>query len=456
MNRILTIAVSLSVVVGFGASQACGALLFSDNFNVADTTNFDGASLTGRRSGSLASTVFLRSALTQQHIDGNRLEMIKAGGNTGRVRFQDAGGWHDWAGGAEGATILADGGLRVEFDWTNINTGTGDWISFNIGHSGPGAGEPGFRVNHAQTDYGILLRGNGGVQRFDNAAGSALTGFTPTLTPQHVKIDFTFNSFADGSAVNAVATVGGTQVDDYNFTWNNNGGELYMELGSLLTGMLIDNYSISTLGPAAPPAFTVQPANDWVAEIPAGTYTHAVNFGGDGVSTTTINGVPFVATGAGAFPDGNITYPQSWTGTDSNNVTDCLLDDQFIHSNQSSANLNLTDLTDGQQYLLKLFFVGWGGGPRPTTIEDLDTGEQFNFDPQANGENNGTILSYLYTAQSDGELNLRLSFGGNNSPHMYALTNQEVTSVIPEPITMLALGLGLTGLGGYMKKRKRL
>ena len=30
------------------------------------------------------------------------------------------------------------------------------------------------------------------------------------------------------------------------------------------------------------------------------------------------------------------------------------------------------------------------------------------------------------------------------------------SSVIPEPITMLALGLGVAGLGGYMKKRKRL
>lgn len=223
------------------SAPTTSGLVWSDNFNVADTGNLDTAATAGRLSGPLAGTVFLRSALALQTIAGNQLSMV-AGTSSGRVRFQDSNGWYNWAAGTQAASILAAGGLRVEFDWTPTSTTTDQWVSFNIGHSGV---EPAMRVNDGQTDYGILFRGNGGTQRFDNGAGTTTTSFAAGAGAKHVVLNFGFMSFADGSPVTARVTVDGVQVDSYSFTWNNNGGALYMELETLVTGMKIDNYSVS-------------------------------------------------------------------------------------------------------------------------------------------------------------------------------------------------------------------
>lgn len=218
-------------------------LLWSDTFDVPDAPNFDQAPLTGRLGGALASTVFMRSAKVQQTIVGNQLRL---GG--GRVRFQNTAGWYDWASGPEGADILADGGLRMEFDWTTTDTTTPNWVSCDIGFpSNAILAEPVVRVNQAQTDYGILFRGNGGTQRFDNGAATITGSFAAGAVTRHVVLNLGFQSFADGTNVKALAMVDGTQVDSYSFTWDNNSGILYMEVGTNQAGMLIDNFKISTV-----------------------------------------------------------------------------------------------------------------------------------------------------------------------------------------------------------------
>jgi hypothetical protein len=225
-------------------------LLWSDNFNVADTTNFDDAPLDGRLSGTLGTAVRLYSAWVQQQIRGNQLRMGPA--TAGRVRFQTiatSSAWFNWASGTEEATILADGGLRVEFDFTATDLTSTNWISFSIGHAGPTEGEPGTRVNDSATDYGILFRNNGATQRFDNGAEQGVGGTTtPVLTPRHIVLDYAFASFADGTPVKVRATVDGVQVASDNFTWDGNAGALYMELECYnLDGTLFDNYTVSTV-----------------------------------------------------------------------------------------------------------------------------------------------------------------------------------------------------------------
>ena len=44
------------------------------------------------------------------------------------------------------------------------------------------------------------------------------------------------------------------------------------------------------------------------------------------------------------------------------------------------------------------------------------------------------------------------SFAG---PDWNALVRVDVSPIIPEPLTMLAVGLGISGLGGYIRKRRR-
>jgi hypothetical protein len=223
-------------------------LLWSDNFNVADNGSLDAAPLTGRLSGTLGTTVKIAAARVQQQILGNQLRMISA--NAGRVRFQNqtGGTWVNWAGSTGAASILADGGLRVEFDFTATNLTSTNWVGFNIGHGNSAAGEPTTRVNHGGTDYGILFRNNGQTQRFDNASVLGNGGTTtPVATPRHIVLDYAFASFADGTPVKVRATVDGVQVASDNFTWDGNAGELYMELETNETGSLIDNYTVSTV-----------------------------------------------------------------------------------------------------------------------------------------------------------------------------------------------------------------
>jgi hypothetical protein len=231
-------------------------LLFADNFDTANTTNLDGSPLAGRLTGTLASSVSLRSALAQHHILANQLR-FSAGG---RTRFQTSPSvWQNWATAPTGTSILADGGIRIEFDWTPPNNTTTNWVSFDIGFpKGTTLAEPGTRVNHPETDYGILFRDNGAIERFDNGfnRGPGLT-FDPVLTNRHVVIDYAFDSFANGTTVKMMASVNGTVVTTgvvggltvpyETFFWDNNAGELYFELGTNETGQLIDNYSVSTI-----------------------------------------------------------------------------------------------------------------------------------------------------------------------------------------------------------------
>ena len=64
---------------------------------------------------------------------------------------------------------------------------------------------------------------------------------------RHLVLDYTFTSFADGSPVNLAASVDGTEVfNGGGFTWDNNGGEFYMEIGTLENTRL-DNLAISTI-----------------------------------------------------------------------------------------------------------------------------------------------------------------------------------------------------------------
>ncbi|MGI8602463.1 MAG: hypothetical protein ACR2OZ_05635 [Verrucomicrobiales bacterium] len=226
-------------------------LLFGDNFNAPDTGNLDLSDQTGRRSG-LNTAIQVRSSRIQHGITGNQLNFLN--GNTGRVRFHNdlddntatAETWYDWAGSSTGAQILADGGLRVEFDWIAGNTTSANWVAFNIGHSGD-VGEPAFRVNDPSNDIGILFRFNGATEIFDNGINLGPGGsVTPNIGLRHIMIDYAFNSFADGTPVAVNAWENGTNVYSGNFSWSGNAGQLYMELETL-ESTLIDNLMISTI-----------------------------------------------------------------------------------------------------------------------------------------------------------------------------------------------------------------
>lgn len=238
--------------------------ILSDNFNAPDTTNFDGSDQTLRRSGLLGPSVQLRSSLIQHAISGNQLRLLRAA-SEGRIRFHDAANlatWWDFASGEAGSTILSEGGFKLEFDWTPINATDANWIEVSVGIGNQSVAEPATRVNHTQTDFGILLRHSGGSQIFDN--GSAVTGGNSpaTAAKRRVSLSYAFNSFANGTTVTANVSVDGNLVvTNRNFTWDNNNNQLFIEFGTNVPttaglNTLIDNFTIKGLIPRFNPAIS--------------------------------------------------------------------------------------------------------------------------------------------------------------------------------------------------------
>ena len=243
------------IILALSTAFSPGAQLFSDNFNTADTPSLDGSDQTGRRTGILANDVVSRSGGIQHSITNGQLDFLVAGGADGRVRFHDAnnlGNLWDFASGPGGAQILADGGFRMEFDWTPANNAVEDWISFSVGNNGLDAA---FRVAQASTDFGILFRNNGGTQLFDN--GAAVTGPSfdvSTVRPHHAALDYRFTSFADGSNVNVSGSIDGVFLGATSFQWDGNGGVLNIELGNLAQGTKLDNISLISVPEPSGPA----------------------------------------------------------------------------------------------------------------------------------------------------------------------------------------------------------
>jgi hypothetical protein len=60
-------------------------------------------------------------------------------------------------------------------------------------------------------------------------------------------LDYSLDSFADGTTVGLVANVDGIEVfNESSFTLDNNNGELYFEIGNL-ESTLLDNVTISSI-----------------------------------------------------------------------------------------------------------------------------------------------------------------------------------------------------------------
>jgi len=274
-------------------------VIYTDNFNIPDTTSLDTSSQTGRHTGLLATNVVGQSGGIELTITNQALNLIKAGSyNDGRMRFTAAtntsGRW-DWSSGAAGAAITASGGMQIDFDWTADENTSGDWISYNVGIT-PNS-DTSLRVINTGTDYGILFQDNGGFQSFTNgtmvSSGAAGT-FDVTSLSRHVTLDYAFTSWADGSPVTVTAYVNGNLITSQTFKWNANSGIQNMEISSYAAHSAIDNFSVQTFAP--PPYINVSAASDSPATVYAG---RTVNFIGAVAGTQPITNQWMVDKGSG-------------------------------------------------------------------------------------------------------------------------------------------------------------
>jgi hypothetical protein len=241
---------ALAAAALISAVSASAEILFTDNFNVADTSSLDGSDQTGRHTGLVANDVLVRSGGAQMAIADNQVVFTNGFPVTGIVRLQPVAlppdTHYDFAAGTSGTAIGGAGGFRFEFDWTPSDNTSDNWISFSAGYT---SFEETVRVNHPETDFGVLLRNNGGSAFFDNGADTAGSDFNVSggTVQHHARVDFSFSSFADGSTVTATTYVDNVLLDTRNFTWDSNSGVLHMELGNITATKLLDNISISAL-----------------------------------------------------------------------------------------------------------------------------------------------------------------------------------------------------------------
>jgi PKD repeat protein len=234
-----------------GLATHAQTVIWSDNFNIPDTTSLDGSTQTGRHTGILSNNVVGRSGGIQLTITGDELNLLKSGDGSGRMRFCDAANTNnrwDWASGTGGSTITSGGGMQIDFDWTAANNTSSDWVGYSVGITLNS--DVGIRVNNSGTDSGIILQNNGVATVFKNGAGGASASFGVTSLTRHVTLLYAFTSFADGSPVTLTAYVDGTQVMTQSFTWNANSGVQNMEISSYANGTRIDNFTVSAVSPA--------------------------------------------------------------------------------------------------------------------------------------------------------------------------------------------------------------
>lgn len=252
-NIILTSLVSGTLIQTVFAAP--GDLLWSDNFNAGDQGNFDNAPLTGRLGGPLGTVpdCVARSSGIQQSIVSDQL---KLGG--GRIRFQRSatGPRFDWAGAAPDSTaeniaaaanIIASGGMKISFDYVPTDNTSTNWINVSLGFPVTFDAQA---INGAETDYGCLLRNNGGTERFDNGFNKGAGGTFPapeTLDVRHVEYLYAFPDFANGTEVRSRVIVDGVQVAADTFFWDNNSGQLYFVVETNQAGTLVDNLTVSTV-----------------------------------------------------------------------------------------------------------------------------------------------------------------------------------------------------------------
>jgi hypothetical protein len=203
------------------------------------------------------------------------------------------------------------------------------------------------------------------------------------------------------------------------------------------TALLLDNFSVALSSGRWKDA-------EWTDDASSGidsqyVYTHAYNFGT--ANNVVVNGVAFTGV-AGANPKASgkfstVFLPNVYNG-DANNITGSSagLAKDFCYSGAnvtagSFETLTINGLTPGTEYVATIYTCGWDD-PSPTTRwATASFGEdRLTFNQDAPGNNNGSTLSYRYTAGTNGTAVIKIAPVNpvNVSIHMYGFSNRESAS----------------------------
>ena len=176
--------------------------------------------------------------------------------------------------------------------------------------------------------------------------------------------------------------------------------------------------------------------NDADSGVSAGKlYTHKVNFNASEAASTYVNGVLFEndsnRTGlnwalAGALGAAGGSH---YVGGDGGALVT-----NMYYGELPLAALTLTGLTPGQDYVLTKFTRGWGpsGGRKVRFITSAD-GRTTTLDGNMDGDGNGHLFMYAYTAPASGQLVITFSPVTSDSWHHYAFSNEIAVPAYVDP-----------------------
>ncbi|NQT51037.1 PEP-CTERM sorting domain-containing protein [bacterium] len=454
--------------------------LFSDNFNTGSDNTVDSFNplKEGRQGssnglgGSQLGPINWVSKRTFQNITGDQVAMQNAG--TGQLHLN-----HNFTDPA----LTAGGGFIIEYDFSPNTDAGSDWMAINLGLTFAEANnDVAPHITQGYTDFGMLIRGNGGFQVFDSgvAVGSGSMGH---LEDNHVLLMVQTGGFAAGDMARLDAWYNGALIDlngaaagtQLLINWDA-GGENFIEFEVNDSGFGFDNLVIRGLPEpgtmtllafgglgllarrrrrrgkgaghraaalvallalgmllAAPAAqagvFAQYPlTGDADSGISAyGTYTHALNF--NYTPNVTVNGAVFTGAG-GANPSTN-NYSVSGLGATFNNnappVTGDMLTmlDDFIYGGNPGV-VTLNNLRVGEKYTTTFYNTAFGSpGSRFQTIT-TSNGDSIHFDENFTGGRNGNRLVYAFTAQSPTMVYTITPDIPGNSFHLYAASNRHV------------------------------
>ena len=253
-------AVRASLIIAGGLSASAQTVIYSDTF-AGSAQNLDGAPTTGiSGADGGASGAQPQSAAIEQTINGsgglNLITPSTSGGDSGYIRFGTIGATstlYDFAASPGASAITAAGGMSISFDWTATDTtGSGNWIFVEAGASSASQTSGGYGYSspifsNGGNSAGVYFKNNGTVGALNNGVSqSSGPGFTPTSVNHVVTLDYSFTSFAAGSAVSLTAIVDGTTAQTDSFTWQNNYN--YINIGTYQeNGNVISSLEITTV-----------------------------------------------------------------------------------------------------------------------------------------------------------------------------------------------------------------
>ena len=164
-------------------------------------------------------------------------------------------------------------------------------------------------------------------------------------------------------------------------------------------------------------------------------YTHKVNFNASQAASTVVNGVYFENDSDRTGSDWNLAGALSAAGGPHHVAGDGgALVTNMYYGELPLAVLTLTGLTPGQDYILTKYTRGWGdpGGRLVQFITSAD-GRTTTLDGNLEGDGNGHLFKYAYTAPASGELSITFDPITSDSWHHYAFSNEIAVQAYVDP-----------------------